>query len=276
MPQKVQFEGQVHEFPDSFSVEDISKALSSYSPQQEAEPTPPPIEVQSARNATTGNKQDFSRSGEGPLKMSSQGERFRSIIQRIETGSGDPWIRTRARPSGTEKGSSAYGPYQITRKLLSETLEQSSNGFTSEETDALTTLIERQGVALEIGGRDRSMYEQGGGLNVQARAWARQFGYEDVKTFLDDFDYGGSLGLGDNLEFQMGYETAARKLLARTLKDNNGDAEKAAAEWHGGKGWEKAAHRKRTESYLRKYRSYSLEADNNGEWSDEDLTSLRD
>lgn len=42
MPQRIEFEGQVHEFPDDFSQEEIAAALSSYTPRAKPQAAPAP------------------------------------------------------------------------------------------------------------------------------------------------------------------------------------------------------------------------------------------
>ena len=100
----------------------------------------------------------------------------------------------------------------------------------------------------------RSRYARGGERAAQGALWAKQYGYEDVNKFLEDFDYGGSLGLADNAEFQYLYENAARKLLMRHLKDAGGDAVQAAAVWHGGPSWQTAKSKNDTLAYIARMR----------------------
>ena len=219
---QVEYNGQVIEFPSDASDDEILELLDGIDKPKEQ--------------------------GDA-MGLNEKESKFAERIKTIETGGvKNPFIRTKAVGSG----SSAYGTYQITKGLLSSVL---SNGklLDEEEAEAMQDLVERQKVALKVGGSDLNNYKEGGKLAAQGRKYASQFGYDDVNTFLEDFDYGGTLGLSDNENFKMLYEQVAHKLLAQTLNETNGDEAEAAARWHGGNGWAKASSRPLTEQYINKY-----------------------
>jgi hypothetical protein len=180
---------------------------------------------------------------------------FRDSIVQVETGGVDnAYIRTTVKPKKGEAGSSAYGPAQITRGLLVTYLANRRKLFKPSEIDMLLDLTDRQKVSLIIGGTDRKAYSRGGSNAAYGAFMADAYGYDDVEEFLDDFDYGGTLGLGVDANFKVQYENVARKMLKQTLKDAGGDQLEAASVWHGGTNWRKSkAHRKYTDQYRMKF-----------------------
>lgn len=264
MPQ-VDFQGQVHEFPSNFNQEQIGNALKNFSA---GKPTAGTISspdkssaMRSERTNVTARTEYVSAATETTPEeafpelptLNTKQRSFAENIAQVETGGLDNrHIRTKVRPNGSEKGSSAYGPYQITHGLLEGTLEESPNLFNEVEQRAVQELMERQELALAIGGRDRGLYEKGGLKHGLANRWAKQYGFESTDKFLDAFDYGGDLGLSDDGDFQTLYEGFARKLLNKHLKDAGGDDVEAASVWHGGPNW-KTKHKASTNQYRDKY-----------------------
>lgn len=184
------------------------------------------------------------------MKLNDQQKRFAQNIRAIETGGVDnPYIRTKA--AGT--GSSAYGPVQITKSLLESTLRSNPDMFTDAERAAMEDLVTRQKIALAVGGRDRAKYARGGVKMAQGAAWAKKFGFDDVNSFLNAFDYGGDFGLSGNPEFQLHYESVAEKMLVAQLEETGGDELEAASRWHGGRGWKNASSRQQTDAYRKRY-----------------------
>lgn len=159
---------------------------------------------------------------------------FVYLIAEIETGSFmNKNIRTTYRPAG---GSSAWGKWQITRGLLENVIQGGHIDFTVKEMQAIEELVERQGVALLVGGDDRVLYESTGEYYKLTDYWVELYDYDSTEAFLDDFDYGGTLGLADDKEFLSAYTRVARKLLALTLEQAEGDLVEAAGIWYGGLG----------------------------------------
>lgn len=191
-------------------------------------------------------------SGEGEMGINLDGKqrKFVDTIRTIETGGVEnPFIRTKA--AGT--GSSAYGPWQITKSLLQSTLKGKPELFDENERAAMTDLTQRQAIALAVGGQDKRNYGLGGKYQTQGAAWAKRYGFTDVNSFLDAFDYGGDLGLGGNVDFHVLYENVAHKLLVQQLEETGGDELEAASRWHGGKGWKTASSKAQTELYRKRY-----------------------
>jgi hypothetical protein len=114
-------------------------------------------------------------------------------------------------------------------------------------------LVLRQKVALAVGGSDRAKYARGGVKMAQGAAWAAKYGFADVDSFLNAFDYGGDFGLSANTEFQLHYESVAEKMLVAQLDEAGGDELEAASRWHGGTGWKNASSRKHTDIYRSRY-----------------------
>ena len=182
--------------------------------------------------------------------LNAEQQRFVDAIAEVETGGiENRSVRTMQAPSRGGQGSSAYGTYQVTHGLLSRAMDTGYISLSPEEEAAARELLARQKVGLAVGGRDRAKYEAGGSKHARGKKWAKQYGYDNVQSFLDDFDYGGTYGLADDEDFQMLYESFGRKLLVQHLKDANGDAERAAAVWYAGP---KAG--KKSDGYVKKFR----------------------
>lgn len=256
MAKKVEFQGNMFEFPEAATTQQIQDALGQWResrPTVDGLSTPDTSAGMRTENVSYAPTESYFENPEDvtqTLQVLNQQEMgFAELIAEVETG-GVPnrSIRTKARPTGTNAGSSAYGTYQITHGLLSGYVEMGI--FSAQETAAAQELLRRQEISLAIGGRDRKKYEEGGRLHAQGRQWAASYGYDSVTEFLDDFDYGGTLGLSGDGTFQVLYESFARKMLNKHLSDANGDILKAARVWHGGpKGAGKS-----TEQYVNKVR----------------------
>lgn len=287
----IQFEGTTHEFPDDFSDEDISIALSQGATDGRNTPDIPTAMDDGIMQPELANKDDdkfaalafplkreealpdeerVSRDVQTPVVFGSKGlfrtrslstikddvGSFRDNIQQIETGGLDqPFIRTKLKPSGSQRGSSAYGPFQITQGLLIDFMTNNRQLFDFNDEIAMNELITRQEIALSIGGRDRASYERGGRNHAIALQWSKDLEFDTVDLFLDAFDYGGDYGLADNTEFQLAYENFSRKMLKHTLKKAGNNALEAASVWHGGSGWKTAKSRKDTDKYRDKFES---------------------
>ena len=270
MTQTVEFEGTTHEFPDDFTEEEISSSLSAYDPTTlEATFNPEePVEPQGTSAMEDGihqpELQTISKEEEAELfpdsdlraqteelpSMSAKVQGFRERITAIETGALDEtFIRTQVKGSS----SSAYGPVQITRGLLTSYLRNKSKLFTVPDREAMTELAERQRIALMVGGEDMPRYSKGGSEHAQARVWAKRYGYETVDEFLTAFDYGGDYGLADDDDFALAYESFSRKMLQDHLKGAKGDEVLAAQRWHGGMDFATAKSKKGTAAYKKKY-----------------------
>lgn len=255
----IEFEGQQHEFPDDFTDEEVSAALEDFTSDNAAAVSLPTFDDSGSDTGYQGTVtipvDDLET--DGLVSLSAAEQKFADDIAEIETGNlQNRFIRTQVKGSA----SSAYGTYQITRGLLRGTLQNNPDVFTEAEQRAAQALIERQSVALAVGGSDRAAYEPGGRKHAMALRWAQQYGYDNVKTFLDDFDYGGTLGLSNNGQFQVMYENIGRKLLQQHLKDADGNGQQAAAVWHGGPKWKNSTHKGTTQQYINKYNRLQTQA----------------
>lgn len=252
----VQYGGRNYEFPPNTSDDDISEALHNLG-VEEVENGRPALGMARPSDKFSLDELDRMFAEEGApsmAKLTDQQKRFVSNIRTIETGGVEnPFIRTKA--AGT--GSSAFGPVQITKGLLESTLQGQPQLFSETERAAMEDLVLRQKVALAVGGSDRSRYAPGGVKMAQGAAWAKKFGFADVQSFLNAFDYGGDFGLGQNSDFQLHYESVAEKLLLAQLEETGGDELEAASRWHGGKGWKNASSRKHTDIYRQRYQKLS-------------------
>lgn len=262
----VVFHGKEFKFPEGTSQQQMEQVLSEYVVSQggASQFIPRPdsdAAMRSENTALTPTQSYVAAPQEGvepevvqsPISLTNDQQGFADVIAEVETGGlSNRSIRTKVRPGrGSTKGSSAYGKYQITRGLLSGTIRNAQVTFSEQELAAANELMNRQEIGLAIGGRDRVNYQAGGSRHSLAQRWAKEYGYEgDVESFLNDFDYGGTYGLAEDADFQVLYESMARKLLNKTLKDAGGDVVKAAGVWHGGpKGAGKS-----TEMYKQKVR----------------------
>lgn len=243
---EVNIDGQVHEFPSNATKEEIELVLRG----RFSKPAMQDNMIQPEQDDGTDDN-EFNMPVSVPLNTKQQS--FRDKIAHIETGGLDnPYIRTKARPAGKQSGSSAYGTFQITKGLLKQFIKKDKM-FEEDELKAMSKLEERQQVAVLIGGRDRARFELGGSDHAQSRMLMKRFGFEDNKSFLDAFDYGGDFGLTDDDEFQMAYESFGRKMLNNTLRRAGGDELEAASVWHGGANWKKAKSIRDTNKYREKY-----------------------
>ncbi|MFG1501701.1 hypothetical protein ABMA70_15955 [Halobacteriovorax sp. XZX-3] len=244
MPQ-VEFRGQRFSFPEGATEEQISGVLRDYmetQPTANGMSTPDRSAAIRTENGYAPTESYFGETmdGEEPKlqdvpKLTAEQRRFAEAIAQVETGGLDNrFIRTKVKPNGTAAGSSAYGTYQITHGLLSGYLDKGVVSLTEQERAAAEELLRRQEIALTIGGRDRAKYQKGGIYQSQGVRWAKAYGFENVDEFLDAFDYGGTLGLDDDAEFQTLYESFARKMLNKHLDEAGGNPFKAARIWHGG------------------------------------------
>lgn len=263
MPQQINFEGQEYTFPDDASNEEISTALGKLNVQvkstepktdqkeedalfQQSEES----ELLADENApTTKRVSDFKQESLNPEERT-----FRDKIVEVETGGlSNKYARTSIKPKDGEKGSSAYGPAQITKGLLVEFLTKRGKMFTDDEVKAMLELVDRQKVSLKIGGRDRADYEEGGTHAAYGAHMAEQYGYDTVEEFLEAFDYAGDLGLSKDTKFKLQYENFSRKMLKATLKDAKGDQLLAASVWHGGEKWKTSSSKGDTARYRDKF-----------------------
>jgi hypothetical protein len=271
MVQQVQFEGNMHEFPDDFTEDEISSTLSSFdNPNDLLEQDPlepqattamedgirqPELETISAEEEAELFPESDLRAQEQELPaMNAKLQGFYNRITTIEQDPNTPWIRTNVTPDPGEAGSSAYGPVQITRGLITGYLKNKSKLFSVSDREAMTELAERQRIALKVGGSvDIPRHQKGGSEHAQARVWAKRFGFETVDEFLTAFDYGGDYGLADDDDFALAYESFSRKMLQDHLKGAKGDEVLAAQRWHGGMDFATAKSKKGTAAYKKKY-----------------------
>ena len=251
---RAEYGGREYEFPEWTTLEQMGAALASLG-MHNVERGGAAIGM--ARYADDLSEDDLigvrygSGDGEMGINLNPQQRKFVDTIRTIETGGVEnPFIRTQA--AGT--GSSAYGPWQITKSLLQSTLKARPDLFDENERAAMTDLTQRQAVALAVGGSDRRHYGRGGRHQTQGAAWAKKYGFADVDSFLEAFDYGGDLGLGNNVDFQVLYENVAHKLLVQQLEETGGDELEAASRWHGGRGWKSASSRQQTDLYRKRYK----------------------
>ena len=246
----IDFNGEEIEFPEGTSDEEIGSALDALVAQTPASQilAGHETEVSAMKDGKVAARQTFNWAESGQADMSPEEETFAQHISTIETGGlKDRYIRTKVKGSA----SSAYGPYQITRGLLNGYMKKHAELFDANETEAIKELVERQDVALAVGGKDKAKYMPGGSKAHMGALWAKSYGYGDnVEAFLNDFDYGGTLGLAKNPEFQYLYENVARKLLKKHLADAGGNMVKAAAVWHGGRNWKQAPSAGDTLAYM--------------------------
>lgn len=254
----VEYGGQHFDFPDGLDDDKISQALQNLG-IDEVERGGAALNM--ARAPDTLDFEEFDAlatmsNGEALnfMKLNPEQKKFVDTIRTIETGGvQNPYIRTKA--VGT--GSSAYGPWQITKGLLESSLKSSPDMFDERETQAMQDLIQRQKIALAVGGSDRAKYGAGGAKAAQGAAWAKQYGFASVNDFLNAFDYGGDYGLSQDTDFQLVYEGVAHKLLVSQLDETGGDALEAASRWHGGRGWKNASSKAHTEIYRKRYQKLS-------------------
>ncbi len=196
------------------------------------------------------------------IAMTAAQSLHRDLIAKLETGGEkQKFIRTRIGPQKeTDDSSTAYGPVQITKGLLQRVLKDTPKRFTTAEKEAMNLLIERQTIALKIGGQfDRPIFEGEGSDRGFAEMQAELLGFENADEFLDAFDYGGNLGLHDNVLFKMHYENFARKMLNDILKQAKEDGPVAAGVWHGGPDWPKKRHAAQTRTYIALYKKFKEE-----------------
>lgn len=127
---------------------------------------------------------------------------YHGLTQAETGGIDDPWIRTRAKDSSTDLGSSAYGPAQITGSLMQDAVTRHPEMFTDEEMEYARNFID------------------------QARIMLRRPN-DPV------FGYGKSGVLGSTPYLRQQYETIAKKLIDMKWKEAGGDYNKFIQSWRG-------------------------------------------
>ena len=282
MVQLVEFEGTLHEFPDDFNEVEIGEMLDNFDPNtldnifdnDGIEVVPPTTAMQDGihqpelqtisaeEEAELFPDSDLRAREEELPPMNAKLEGFYNRITTIEADPNTPWIRTKVKPVAPEPGgkqepgSTAYGPRQITRGLVAGYLKNKRSLFTEKEIEAMNEMAERQRISSIIGGDvDRPKHSAGGVNAAQGEMFAKRFGFETVDEFLTAFDYGGDLGLSEDVDFKMQYESFSRKMLQDHLKGAKGDEMEAAARWHGGLEWSTAKSKKGTAAYRKKYQA---------------------
>jgi hypothetical protein len=130
-------------------------------------------------------------------------------IQYAETGSvEDPYIRTKFAP---RLGSSAYGPSQITRGLLRDSLDKID--YTPAEREFANHMIGRQTLALRFGYNPNSKSSSKDDL---WRKFQKAFPKASKAEF-NELQYGGNLGVLRNEEDKATYQSIAKKLFNQQI-----------------------------------------------------------
>lgn len=130
-------------------------------------------------------------------------------IQNAETGSvEDPFIRTKFAP---RLGSSAYGPSQITRGLLRDSLDKID--YTPAEREFANHMIDRQTLALRFGYNPNSKSSSKDDL---WRKFQKAFPKASKAEF-KELQYGGNLGILRNEEDKATYQSIAKKLFNQQI-----------------------------------------------------------
>lgn len=130
-------------------------------------------------------------------------------IQFAETGSvEDPYIRTKFAP---RLGSSAYGPSQITRDLLRDSLDKID--YTPAEREFANHMIDRQTLALRFGHNPNSKSSSKDDL---WRKFQKAFPKASEAEF-KELQYGGNLGVLRNEEDKATYQSIAKKLFNQQI-----------------------------------------------------------
>ena len=132
-------------------------------------------------------------------------DRRMKAVAQVETGGEkDPFIRTRVAP---EKGSTAYGPLQVTRTLAEKYRKDRKHLFNKEELIYLNRFIKQ--------GQDFAKYGK----------------EPDKKGYHPRYEYGGAGDLTSKKDRAM-YWQVMGKVFQDTVGDK--DAAGAAKAWHGG------------------------------------------
>lgn len=133
-------------------------------------------------------------------------ERLFAALAVAETGGEkDPFIRTRVRP---KRGSTAYGPVQITRNTAKDLRDRYRKQWSNDEIKYLDRLVEQGDKFAHFG-------------NEPKRA-----GYDPR------YDYGGAGDLTSPADREM-YERVARRMIQILYKEQGGNAAKFVERWRG-------------------------------------------
>lgn len=132
---------------------------------------------------------------------------YEKVAEAETGGEKDPFIRTRVAP---KSGSTAYGPVQVTGKLVRGHLMPGNvSRFTPEE----QAFLKR--------------------MDSQAQKFA-SFGKEPTKPGYDPrFDYGGAGDLVKTDADKATYHQVAKKMLAYEVEQAKGDPVRAVERWRG-------------------------------------------
>lgn len=144
-------------------------------------------------------------------------DKFYNALSHAETGSFDnPWIRTVARPSRSEKGSTAWGPLQITATLVKDFKNRFPDLFTSEVADYAARYLEQA----------KLFNHYGYALNEQPRA-----DHDPI------YDYGGTGTLAQLAQDRENYKKMGKALLDKIIEQCtvNGvvDKDEVIKRWRG-------------------------------------------
>jgi len=133
----------------------------------------------------------------------------------------DPFIRTTI---STAPGSSAYGPTQITKKLVDDYLTRKSDLFTPAQTAFLEKMSKQGEVMLDMGNGDWKNLPDDWSKEIDGETYTAA----DYKTF----EYGGP-GVLRSPEDKALYEQVAKIMLAEHIRENDGDIAAAIQQWRG-------------------------------------------
>jgi hypothetical protein len=120
---------------------------------------------------------------------------------------GDHFIRTRHAPPG---GSSAYGPVQMTKGLISDYKQRYGNIFTPEQSEYIDMYLKHADELLRHG----SMFGK-------------------LPDYNPDFDYGGIGSLGATPELRAKYRSLAETVMGHMYKETGNDLNKFIQRWRG-------------------------------------------
>jgi hypothetical protein len=133
----------------------------------------------------------------------------------------DPFIRTTI---STAPGSSAYGPTQITKRLVDDYLTRKSDLFTPAQTAFLEKMSKQGEVMLDMGNGDWKNLPDDWSKEIDGKTYTAA----DYKIF----EYGGP-GVLRSPEDKALYEQVAKIMLAEHIRENDGDIAAAIQQWRG-------------------------------------------
>ena len=179
------------------------------------------------RESPTFTKQDPSTWSEDTTPVVSKLYTKLAGIETEQFKGSDKFLRTQVKPAKGETGSTAYGPVQITKGLMSGYVGNKSDiEFSADEKDYIDRFMKQGEAFAAYGNGDWESIPEGSTVEVLGVEYTR----DEVKN---TFEY-GKAGVLTSPTDQKLYDSVAKKIMADVLNGVGGDVAKFAQVWRFG------------------------------------------